>query len=70
MANADFWADVMEWEHIVEGAQEGLSDLEAQYQAEVAMFGDAWPGAVQDLEQARVVAAMAVANLAALLAIA
>lgn len=33
--------------------EESLAENETQYRAEVLMFGDAWPGASEDLERLR-----------------
>ncbi len=47
--NADFWVAVAEAEDAVEDAETGLADTRAQYGAEVALVGDAWAGADNDM---------------------
>lgn len=36
----------------LQAAEESLSDILAQHRAEVAHYGDSWPGALRDIEDA------------------
>ena len=70
MNNADFWVAVMEAEQAVEWGHQALDETQQQIGSETALFGDAWPGAQQELADARREVAEDEATLAALLLLA
>jgi len=60
MNNADFWVALYEAADDLEDAYLGLSETKRQYDAEVALCGDAWPGAQLQLAACEVAVARAV----------
>ena len=41
----------------LENAETALAEVTSQYGSEVSLYGDAWPGAIDNIEQARQVVA-------------
>jgi hypothetical protein len=52
-APVDVVARIAELEEAIEGAEECHADTVAQHRSESAMFGDSWPGARLQIEEAR-----------------